>query len=181
MYSMEEEEQRARASDRDIYRYIFPLLSSTTHLVFSCSRQIGFAARTAAKLQDTLRSVHLSQTTKPATPPPAQPLRFCEKIVPPPVRPPTPTVEVRWESNRRLWSRFFRSGFGTFSLAALVLSLSLSLSLSLIFCSHVSVYLCRCPRRRKRRRSKRWFSSSGCYGGARHRTKCLLARSNARN
>lgn len=55
---------------------------------------VGMAARNTAKLGETVRTVHLSLTTKPQTPLPEPPLRFCEEIVPPPVRPPTPTVDV---------------------------------------------------------------------------------------
>lgn len=60
----------------------------------SSMKPIGFAARTATRLQDTLKGAHASLTAKPATPPVEAPFRFCETIVPPPVRPPTPSVDV---------------------------------------------------------------------------------------
>lgn len=58
------------------------------------TKLMGSTARAAAKLQETLRGVHLSQTIKAPPPSAPAPLRFCEEIVPPPVRPSTPSVDM---------------------------------------------------------------------------------------
>lgn len=55
---------------------------------------VGTAARATVRLQDTLKSAHTVIAAKPETPLPPAPLRFLEIIVPPPQRPPTPSVEI---------------------------------------------------------------------------------------